>query len=136
MELKVWALLWWDLLLLTQNQEDAVMKILLEYNEVIPQLSAEEVQEILVTISASGEMDKKGKKQTVEELVLMETFVMVHTHQRLEEIRGRTIQYFFLVSRCIGAALGHKKADEVLNPDGVDREGIRDLTGGKKEVMM
>ncbi|MBB1557735.1 MAG: hypothetical protein HG439_004600 [candidate division SR1 bacterium] len=136
MELKVGALLWGDLLLLTQNQEDAVMKILLEYNEVIPQLSAEEVQEILVTISASGEMDKKGKKQTVEELVLMETFVMVHTHQRLEEIRGRTIQYFFLVSRCIGAALGHKKADEVLNPDGVDREGIRDLTGGKKEVMM
>jgi len=136
MELKVWALLWWDLLLLTQNQEDAVMKILLEYNEVIPQLSAEEVQEILVTISASGETDKKGKKQTVEELVLMETFVMVHTHQRIEDIRGRTIQYFFLVSRCIGAALGHKKADEVINPDGVDREGVRDLTGGKKEVVM
>ena len=136
MELKVWALLWWDLLLLTQNQEDAVMKILLEYNDVIPQLSADEVQEILVTISASGGEGKKGKRQTVEELVLMETFVMVHTHQRLEEIRGRTVQYFFLVSRCIGAALGHKKADEVLNPDGVDREGVRDLTGGKKEVFL
>gem|GEM_PF-978873 len=123
-------------MLLTQNQEDAVMKILLEYNDVIPQLSADEVQEILVTISASGGTGKNGKKQTVEELVLMETFVMVHTHQRLEEIRGRTIQYFFLVSRCIGAALGHKKADEVLNPDGVDREGVRDLTGGNKEVVM
>jgi hypothetical protein len=33
-------------------------------------------------------------------------------------------------------ALGHKKADEVVNPDGVDREGIRDLTRGMKEVMM
>ena len=66
----------------------------------------------------------------------METFVMVHAHQRLEEIRGWTVQYFFLVSRCIGVALGHKKADEVLNPDGVDREGLRDLTGGKKKVMM
>lgn len=136
MELKVWALLWGDLLLLTQNQENAVMKILLEYNEVIPQLSADEVQEILTTISGSEKESKKGKKQTIEELVLMETFVMVHTHQRLEEIRGRTLQYFFLVSRCIGAALGHKKADEVLEPEGVDREEVRDLTGGKKEVMM
>ena len=112
------------------------MKILLEYNEVIPQLSADEVQEILATISGSEKESKKGRKQTIEELVLMETFVMVHTHQRLEEIRGWTLQYFFLVSRCIGAALGHKKADEVLNPDGVDREEVRDLTGGKKEVMM
>ena len=101
------------------------MKILLEYNEAIPQLSADEVQEILATISGSEKESKKGRKQTIEELVLMETFV-----------RGRTLQYFFLVSRCIGAALGHKKADEVLNPEGVDREGVRDLTGGKKEVMM
>ena len=46
------------------------------------------------------------------------------------------LQYFFLLFRCIGAALGHKKADEFLNPDGVDREGLRDLTGGKKKVMM
>lgn len=112
------------------------MKILLEYNEVIPQLSADEVQEILTTISGSEKESKKGKKQTIEELVLMETFVMVHTHQRLEEIRGRTLQYFFLVSRCIGAALGHKKADEVLNPDGIDREEVRDLTGGEKEVVL
>jgi hypothetical protein len=29
-------------------------------------------------------------------------------------------------------ALGHKKADEVLKLDGVDREGIRDLIGGEK----
>jgi hypothetical protein len=33
-------------------------------------------------------------------------------------------------------ALGHKKADEVLSPDGVDREGVRGLTGEMKEVMM
>lgn len=41
---------------------------------------------------------------------------------------------FFLVSRGIRAALGHKKADEVLNPDGAGREG--DLTIGKKGFMM
>nr|DAU58273.1 MAG TPA: hypothetical protein [Caudoviricetes sp.] len=28
-------------------------------------------------------------------MVLMETFVMVHLHQRLGEIRRRTVQYFF-----------------------------------------
>lgn len=67
---------------------------------------------------------------------MMETFVMVHTHQSLQEIRNWSVQYLFLVSRCIGAALGHKKADEVLNPDGVDKEGIRDLTGGEKEVIL
>jgi hypothetical protein len=32
--------------------------------------------------------------------------------------------------------LTHKKADEVLNSDGVDREGVRDLTGGKREMVM
>ena len=46
------------------------------------------------------------------------------------------LQYFFLLFRCIEAAFAHKKVDEVLNPDGVDREGIRDFARGMKELMM
>ncbi len=50
--------------------------------------------------------------------------------------QGVDASVFFLVSRCIGAALGHKKVDGVLNTDAVDREGVRDLILGEKEVMM
>ena len=42
------------------------------------------------------------------------------------------LHYFFLVSRCIRAALRYKKAYEVLKLDGLDREGIRNLTGEEK----
>ena len=50
--------------------------------------------------------------------------------------QGGCFSIFFLLSRCIEAALAHKKVDDVLNPDAVDREGVRDLIRGKKEVMM
>lgn len=134
-EMIVGDLLWGDLLLLTEDFESGLWKILLEFNESVPALSSHEAQHILGVISW-GDDEKKGKVQKLEELIMMETFVMVHTHQSFEEIRKRTVQYFFLVSRCIVAALWHKKADEVLNPDSVDRESIRDLTGGKKEVVL
>ena len=134
-EMIVGDLLWGDLLLLTEDFESGFWKILLEFNTSVPTLSSHEAQHILGVISW-GDDGKKGKPQKLEELIMMETFVMVHSHQSLQEIRNWSVQYFFLVSRCIGVALGHKKADEVLNPDGVDRDGVRDLTGGKKEVMM
>ena len=60
----------------------------------------------------------------------------MYSYQKFEEIKGLTLHYFFLVFRCIEAALAHKKVDDVLNPDAVDREGVRDLIRGKKEVMM
>jgi hypothetical protein len=46
--------------------------------------------------------------------------------------QGSEGSVFFLVSRCIAAALGHKKADGVYNTDAVDREGVRDLIRGEK----
>lgn len=135
-EIKVWDLLWGDLLLLTQNYEEGLSHILLEFNSTIPALNADQLQHIFAKISSSTEHKGKGKWQKIEELVMMETFVMVHTHQSLHDIRNWTVQYFFLVSRCISVALGHKKADEVLNPESVDKGGIRDLTGGKREVIL
>jgi len=45
------------------------------------------------------------------------------------------LQYFLLLFSCIEAALAHKKVDEALNPDAVDREGVRDLIRGKKVIM-
>ena len=72
------------------------MKILLEYNEMLSQLSANEVQEILATISSSEKESKKGKKQAIGKTVLMGTgtFAMMYRHQRLERIEGGRFSIF------------------------------------------
>ena len=67
---------------------------MLEYDEMLSQLSANEVQEILATISSSEKESKKGKKQAIGKTVLMGTFAMMYRHQRLEKIEGGRFSIF------------------------------------------
>lgn len=136
MDLIFWELLRWDLLLITQWNENIIYKIFAEFNEIVPEYDKNDVKDVLNTISWNKNEWKKWKAQTIEELVMMETFVMVHTHQSLESIRDWTVQYFFLVSSFIPVALWHKKAEDVLKADEPDRKAIKKLTNGKWELIV
>lgn len=136
MDLIFWDLLRWDLLLITQWNDDVIYKIFAEFNDVVPQYDINDVKMVLNTISWNQKEWKKWKPQTIEELIMMETFVMVHTHQSLESIRNRTVQYFFLISNFIPVALWHKKPEEVLRPTEPDRKKIKELTKWKWEYIV
>ncbi len=127
-----------DYILIMQDPVEGFEKILKEFNEKVPEVNNEKLNDLFFRLCRPNTREKKKKKQKtkkkedkeadpLKDFHILEAMVMKALWQQLSEIRGRTLEYFFLLLDDMDVILWSKSLKDKREASKPDKKKMKNI---------